>query len=233
MYDVGGAGFLATWSDILVQSLEILWTAFVGFLPRIIGALVVLIVGWLIAASLGMLVARIIRAIKLDELVEKLDLKKSAKRAGIDLSISGLVGWIVKWFLILTFFISAIDILGWSEVNDFLRDVVLYLPNVAVAVLILLAGFVLGKFIHDVVDGAVRTAKVNGADFFAGIAKWAIFVFAGAAALVQLGIAASVVEILLTGLVAMLSIAGGLAFGLGGRDAAGRFIERVRKDISE
>lgn len=233
MYDLSLPGFLSTWGDILVESLKNLWYAFLSFVPRLVGALLVIVIGWLVAVILGSLVAKVIRAIKLDELAEKLDLKKSAKRAGIDLSISGLIGWCVKWFFILTFFMSAIDILEWTQVNEFLGEVVLYLPNVVVSVIILLAGFILGRFVHDVVDAAVRAARMRSADFLAGVAQWAIFVFTAAAALVQLGIAATLVNTVMTGVVAMLALAGGLAFGLGGKAHAERFLERVRKDLSE
>lgn len=220
------------WSDILVASFQDLWVSFADFLPRLIGALVVLVIGWIIAAALGALAAKIIGVLKIDALAEKLDLKKSLKHAGIMVSVSGIIGWLVKWFLILAFFISAVDILGWSEVNDFLTRVVIYLPNVVVAVVILLAGILLAHFVHEVVEKAVKAARLESADFLAGVAKWAVLVFAAMAALVQLGVASSLVQILFTGFVAMLAIAGGLAFGLGGREHAGRFLDRVRKDIS-
>ncbi|OGL72459.1 hypothetical protein A3F28_03580 [Candidatus Uhrbacteria bacterium RIFCSPHIGHO2_12_FULL_57_11] len=226
-------GFLATWSDILTASFQNLWLSVVQFLPRLLGALVVVILGWLVAAALGNLAATVIKFIKIDELADRLDLKKTAKRAGVDLSVSGLIGWLVKWFLILAFFITAVDILGWTQVNVFLNQVVLYLPNVVIAVVILLAGILLGNFVHDLVDASLRTAKLGSADFLAGVAKWSVMVFSAMAALVQLGVASQLIQILFTGLVAMLAISGGLAFGLGGRDHAERFLERVRKDLSE
>lgn len=233
MEDFTFGGFAATWGDILYASLQNLWLAFLGFFPRLVGALVAIIVGWILAVSLGALASRIIQIIKLDDLADRLEIRKAARRAGIDLSISGLVGWFVKWFILLTFFISAVDILEWSQVNLFLNQVALYVPNVAVAVIILLAGFVLGKFVRDVVDGAVRAAKLRSGHFFAGVAQWSIFVFAAAAALVQLGVASALVQIFMTGLVAMVALAGGLAFGLGGRAHAERLLDRIRKDLSE
>lgn len=223
---------LADWGDVLVASFQNLWLSFAAFLPRLVGAVVVLIIGWIIAAALGALASKIIEVLKLDVLAEKLDLKKTFKRAGVNLSVSGLIGWLVKWFFILTFFLSAVDILGWTEVNEFLGRVVLYVPSVVVAIVILLAGILLAHFVQQVVEKAVKAAQLASAEFLAGVAKWAILVFAAMAALVQLGVASSLVQILFTGFVAMLAIAGGLAFGLGGREHASRFLDRVRKDIS-
>ena len=114
----------------------------------------------------------------------------------------------------------------------FLGEVVAYLPNVLISVVILLVGIVLGSFVYDVVTTAVKTAKLGGASLLAGISKWSIFVFAFIAAMQQLGIATSLLQILTTGLVAMLALAGGLAFGLGGQEHAKKFLGRLKDDIS-
>jgi len=109
---------------------------------------------------------------------------------------------------------------------------VLYVPNVIISVIILLAGILLANFVQRVVKSAVEAAKLQSADFLSGIAKWAILVFSFMAALVQLQIAQELIRVLFTGLVAMLSLAGGLAFGLGGKDHASRVLDRLRKDLS-
>ena len=218
--------------DVIQGAFADLWVSIILFLPKFVGAIVILIVGVIIASLLGRLVVRISNIIKLDELAAKLEVKRSFEQAGIKLHIGKLLGWIVKWFFIVVALIATADILQWTEVTGFLRDVVLYLPNVIIAVVILLVGVILANFTFTVVKTTVEAAKLSSSAFLAGISKWAILIFAFMAALVQLGIAEDLIRVLFTGLVAMLALAGGLAFGLGGRDQATRFLTRLRKDIS-
>lgn len=219
--------------EVIQAAFADLWVSLILFLPRFLGALVVLIVGIIIAAILGRLIMKISDLLHLDELATKLDVKKTFEQAGVRLHIGKLLGWIVKWFFIVVALIATADILQWSEITGFLRDVVLYLPNVIIAVIILLVGVILANFVRSIVQTAVEAAKLSSASFLAGISKWAILIFAFMAALVQLGIAQDLIRVLFTGFVAMLALAGGLAFGLGGREQATRFLNRLRKDISE
>ncbi|MBI2484557.1 hypothetical protein HYW18_00115 [Candidatus Uhrbacteria bacterium] len=209
-----------------------LWASLLLFLPRFVGAVVVLIVGIFIAKLLQSLVVKVLDLLKIDELATKLEVKKFFAQAGMSLHVGRLLGWIVKWFFIVVFLVAAADILQWSEVTGFLRDVVVYLPNVLIAVVILLVGVLLATFVHRVVRTAVEAANITAAAFLAGLSKWAILIFSFMAALVQLGIAQDLIKVLFTGLVAMLALSGGLAFGLGGRDHATRFLNRLHRDIS-
>lgn len=223
---------LITWGDILQSSLENVWLGFAAFLPKLIGAIVVFLIGVIVAAALKNFIVRLSGWLKLDILAEKLDLKGSLIKIGITLKVGELLGWIVRWFVIVAFLIAAADILNWPEITSFLTQIVLYIPNVLIAVVILLAGVMLANFVRNVIHQAVRAAGLGAVDFVAGIARWAIFLFALMAALVQLQIAEQLINMLFAGLVGMLAIAGGLAFGLGGRDQATRFIEKLRKEIS-
>lgn len=209
-----------------------MWASVLAFLPRFVGAVLVLVVGFIVAGLLCQLVVKVVEILKLDDLAMRLEVKKAFERAGVPLHVGRLLGWIVKWFFVVVFFIAAADILGWSEVTGFLRDVVSYLPNVMISVVILLVGVLLANFVHRVVRTAVEAAQLSSAAFLAGISKWAILVFSLMAALVQLGIAQDLIKVLFTGLIAMLALAGGLAFGLGGRDHATRFLNRLHRDIS-
>jgi len=209
-----------------------LWEGILSFLPEFVGAILVFIVGLLVAAVLRRVVVKVVEVLKLDELARKFELRQTLERYGMRLHIGNLLGWIVKWFVIIVALIAATDILGWREVSVYLRDVVGYIPNVIIAVVILLAGILLANFVQRVVKSAVEAAKLSSADFLSGIARWAILVFTFMAALVQLQIAEDLIRVLFTGLIAMLALAGGLAFGLGGRDHASRFLDRLRRDIS-
>lgn len=209
-----------------------LWNTIVSYLPNLIGAILVFIIGVIIALVLRSVVVKIINIIHVDDFARKLDITTQFEKAGVRLSISGLLGWIVKWFVIIIALIAATDILGWDQVTDYLKQVVLFIPNVIIAVIILLTGILLGNFVQNIVKSAVEAAKLTSAGFLSGIAKWSIFIFTLMAALVQLQIAPELIRVLFTGLVAMLALAGGLAFGLGGKEHADRFLNRLKKDIS-
>ena len=116
-------------SSVLQDSFLGLWQSVIAFLPRFVGALVVLIIGWLIALVLSSVVLHVIKFLRLDELSAKLELKGSFEKAGINLHIGKLLSWIVKWFFIVFALIAATDVLGWAQVTDFLQQVVLFIPN--------------------------------------------------------------------------------------------------------
>ncbi len=177
------------WAEVLQTSFENLWLAFIDFLPNFLGAVVILIVGWIIAVILGGVIQRIVDFLKVDEIIERLTLKDSLKKMGIKLNVSYLLGWLVKWFLIVVFLIAAADIMRWSQINDFLSTIVLYIPNVIIAVIILLAGIMLADTMNEVIKRTVMAAELKSASFLAGLAKWAILIFSFMAALVQLRIA--------------------------------------------
>ena len=219
-------------ADVLQGPLLELWDSVVAYLPNVLGAVIIFVLGIIVAAILRSVVVKLVALLRVDELASRLEIKASFERVGIRLHIGALLGWIVKWFFIVVALIAATDVLGWDQVTDYLQQVVLYIPNVIIAVIILLAGILLANFVRNIVKSAVEAAKLASADFLSGMAKWAILVFSFMAALVQLQIAPDLIRVLFTGLVAMLALGGGLAFGLGGKEHAHRILERLRKDIS-
>jgi small-conductance mechanosensitive channel len=223
---------LPTWSDVLLSSFQQIWNGIAGFLPLLIVALIVFILGWIISVALGKIVSQIVKSFQIDRVLQKIGVEESLERANFKLDSGAFIGGLVKWFFIIVFLVAAIDIVGLHQVNAFLSDVVLtYLPNVIVAVLILVAGALIADVMQRVVVGSAKAADISSAGFLGGITRWAIWIFAILAALYQLGIAGAFVQTLFTGFIAMLAIAGGLAFGLGGKDAASRYIEKLRQDI--
>jgi len=225
--------FVQTWGDTVVASLQNLWALVLTFLPSLIVALIVVIVGWIVAVALGRVVWQIVAAVHVDQLFERLNFKKPLERAGLKINTGKFLGELVKWFLILVFFMAAADILGLSEVTTFLQLVISYIPNIIVAVLILLAGAAFANFMQKLVRAGADTAELSHSGFVGSIAKWSILVFALFAALDQLGVARSFIITMLQGFVAMIAIAGGLAFGLGGQNAARSFIDKLRDEISD
>ncbi len=224
---------LNTWGEVLTLSFQNLWVGVINFVPNLIVAVVILIIGWLLGALLGRAVWQVFRSLKVDEALRRAGFEAFVRRGGMDLDSGAFVGALVKWFVIVVFLVAAFDVLGLSQVNIFLQDVVLgYLPRVIVAALVLLVGGVVGDVTGRVVATAARTASVSSAHFAGAIAKWAIWIFAILVALSQLGIAAAFSQTLFTGLVIAISLALGLSFGLGGQEAAGRFIDRLRGEMS-
>lgn len=223
---------LQTWSDVLFYSFQQLWGGVIMFIPKFIIAIIIFIIGWVIAVTLDKLVSRIIRSFKVDKALQSLGIEEPLARAGFRLDSGAFIGGLVRWFLIIAFLIASIDVLGLQQVNVFLKDVVLaYLPNVIVAALILVVAAFLANAMHRIVVGSAKAAGVPSTQLLGGITKWSIWVFAILAALYQLGIAGIFAQTLFTGFVAMLAIAGGLAFGLGGKEAASQYVEKLKRDL--
>src|SRR3989344_4247769 len=213
-----------SWTELLASSLQNLWSGVVSFVPSLVGAIVVFLIGLAIAAGLGTLVERIFAAVKLDQLLEKLGLAPYFDRAGMRLRGAWFLGRLVYWFLVIAFLLAASDILGLVMLSAFLRDVLLYIPNVVVAVLVMLTSVVAANFVRRLVQGSVLSAKLSGAHFLGSLTWWAIVLFGFFASLIQLRVAPSVLNAIVTGLIAMLALAGGLAFGLGGKEYASHLI---------
>lgn len=217
---------------IFQDSLLELWEGIVSFLPQFVGALAVFILGLVFALVLRRAIEKIIDLLKIDELAKKFEVPQMFERCGLPFKIGKLLGWVVKWFLIVVSMIAATDILGWDQVTDYLKQIVLYLPNVIIAVIMLFFGTVLANFVHRVVKSTIAAARLASTDFLAGLARWAILVFTFMAVLIQLQIAEDLIRVLFTGFVAMLALAGGLAFGLGGKEHAARVLDKLKRDIS-
>jgi len=224
--------FVQTWVDVIRFSLQNLWQGFVLFLPAFLGALIIFFVGLVIATGLGKVVEKLIDALKLDRLLDQLGLGKVLERANVRLHSGRFVGVLVQWFFIIVTLLAVSDILNLFAFSDFLKQVLLYVPNIVVAVLIMLTGVVMATFLAKLVRASVLAARLHAAHFLGTLAKWSILVFAFLAALSQLGVAGALVNTLIIGFVAMLALAGGLAFGLGGRDVAAAWLEKLKEEIS-
>ncbi len=221
------------WGSGISESFREVGTGVAYFLPKLIIAIVVFIAGWVVASILGRFIAQIIKSLKVDNILKSAGVEDVLTRAGFRLNSGVFLGALVKWFIIIVFLVASLDILGLTQVNEFLKEVVLtYLPNVVAAVLILLVAAVIADVMQKLVTGSAKAAEIKVAPFLGGVTRWAIWVLAIVIALDKLGILTNYGTILFQGIVYFLVIAGGLAFGFGGKDAAARFIENLRKDIA-
>ena len=224
---------LNTWGEVLTLSFQNLWVGVVNFVPNLVVAIIIVILGWLVGALFGRAIWQVFKSLKIDDALRRAGFESFLRRGGVDLDSGAFVGGLVKWFVIVIFLVAALDVLHLSQVNFFLQDVVLgYLPRVLAAALVLLVAGVIGDVTGRVVTTAARTASLGSAHFVGAVAKWAIWIFAILVALSQLGIAATFSQTLFTGVVIAVSLALGLSFGLGGQEAAARFIERLRGEMS-
>lgn len=224
---------IATLGDVLSVSIRNMWIGVIGFIPNLLIALVIILLGWLIGVLLGRVVAQIIKAIKIDEALRRAGVEEFLNRGGLNLNSGAFLGGLVRWFVIIAFLIASFEVLGLYQVTGFLRDILNYLPQVIVAVLILIAAGIVADAMKKIVLSSAKTAELSAAPFLATVTKWVIWVFAILVALSQLGIAAGFIQTVFTGLVVALSLGLGLAFGLGGQEAASRVIDRVSKEISD
>lgn len=223
---------IQTWGEVFSQSLIGLWYGFINFIPGLLGAIIIFIIGWLVATVLGKAITQLMAAIKVDKLFETAGANDFMSRAGLKLNVSGFIGGLVKWFVVIVFLMASLQIIGLTQVNDFLREAVLYyLPKVVIAALVLIIATVLADAVKKYVKAAAQSANIRSANMLGSISLYSIWIFALIIALSELGIATAFMQILFTGLIAALAIALGLAFGLGGKDAAGRAIDKISNDL--
>jgi small-conductance mechanosensitive channel len=223
-----------TWANVLSQSFQNLFYGLVSFIPNLIVAIVIFIVGWLIGVGLGRVVMQLVDAMRVDQALKSTGIERVLSRAGFQLSSGKFLGFLVEWFFIIVFLVAALDVLHLTTVNLFISDVVLgYLPQVIVAVLILLVAAVVAEAVERVVVGSAKAASLRAAGFLGKVARYAIWIFALLAALAQLNVAAAFVQTLFTGVVIAVSLAVGLAFGLGGQASASRYLEHLQSEMRD
>ncbi len=219
--------------DAVYGALFLVYQEVLVYLPVILIAAIIFIVGLFIAKGLGRLVEQLVGLTKIDSWLAKTGVRTFFDRAGVRLDISKFLGELVRWIMILAFLMASADILRLNAVTDAIRDLLAYLPNVLVASVILLMTVVFGNFGQKAVKGAISGANLKSSSFIGAIVKWAIYIFGFLTAIHQLRIATDVINILMIGLVGMLAIAGGLSFGLGGRDYAHDLLEKFRSEVEE
>ncbi|MFH0852153.1 MAG: hypothetical protein V1845_00915 [bacterium] len=209
-----------------------LWEGFFATLLNILGALIVFFIGWAIAVGLQKLVVQILRAIKIDQLLEKVGAGEALQKAGLKLDVANWIGFLVKWFLIFGFLLAAVDILGLTGVSNFLGAVLAFIPNIIVAAVILVVGVWGAGVLQKLVLASIAASHIKSAAFVGTLVKWSVLVFTFIGAIDQLKIF-PLLNTLITGLIAMLAIAGGLAFGLGGKEQASRMLGKMRDEMFE
>ncbi len=213
--------------ETLVLSINSGLVTLITFVPKFVLGLVILLVGIIIASILKQAVLELFKALRIESFLKKYGVPEAKD----EFSWSGILAEIVRWFVIIIFLLPTADVWGLPRVDLVLSQVLLYLPNVFVAVILTMVGFVFARLAHDVILASTKGLSAEISRTVASITRWAISIFVILAALNQLGVASDLIRILFTGFVAMLAIAGGIAFGLGGQSSAKDVVEGIRSKL--
>jgi hypothetical protein len=220
-------------ANVLQNSFTDLWYTVAQFLPNIVAAIIIFIIGWIVGVVLYRVIEQVVKVLRVDDALKAAGVNEAARDAGISLNVGAFLGTLVQWFIVIVFLVAALDVLGLNRVTIFMQQVVLmYIPQVIVAVLILILAAIVAEAAKNIIAGSARAAGAHSGNLAGTVAKYAIWVVAVLAVLNQLQVATEFVQTLFTGIVVALALGFGLAFGLGGKDAAARAIERVRAEIA-
>jgi hypothetical protein len=218
------------WTEATTTAVRDSLTRVIDFIPQLLGALIVLLIGVIIAWAVKTVIVRGLGFIKLKRYTDAVGLGKVFTEK---VEVVELLGDLAKWTVIIVFLVPALEILDLTQVNDLLKAILSYVPNVVVAVVVLMVGAVVADLAARVVKSTAVTIGARTSEILADVTRWSIVVFAVLAALVQLNIAAPLIQTLWTGIVAALAISLGVAFGLGGKDAAADAIARVKASFKK
>lgn len=225
---------IINWIEITKLALIDLWQGFLNFIPSLIGAVIIFIIGWFIATWVGKIISEILRKLKINNVFEKGGWKQALLKAELKVDVAEFIGAIAKWILVIVFLRIVVDILGWEAFAIFLGDVLVYLPNVIIAILIFVVTAIIVDIVEKIVKTGVEGIKAGYGQMAGVVAKWSVWVFAILAILQQLKFDAAdwvfeLIKITFMGIVAMVAI----AFGLGGKDVAAEILQDLKKKLKE
>jgi hypothetical protein len=220
------------WDNLIVDPIRQMLTRIMAYLPVLLGALLILIVGWIVAKAIRRIVDGLLKVIRFDTLADKTGISRILRKGDLTISAREVVSRLVYWLIIIMVLVMAVDALGLPKGSDILTGLFAYVPRVIAALLVLVVAMFLASFVSGIVRTAAGNANLPKPEILAGISRWAIIIFAMTISLAQLGIAPLLVtttfNIILGGVVLALA----LAFGLGGKDAAARYLEELKQKRS-
>ena len=222
---------IVDWYDTTIVALLDLWRGFIVFIPKLIGALVIFLIGWIIAVAVGKLIAEILKKLNFNKIFDRGGMKEALEKADFRVDASSFIGAIFKWVLVMVFLLAAVEVLGFVQFADFLTNVLNYLPNVVVSALIFVVAVIITDILEKIVRAGVESVKVGYGNTVSIIVRWSIWVFAVMAILYQLNVAPGLVDTMVKGIVGFMVIAAGLAFGLGGKDVAADILRDLKKKL--
>ena len=213
------------WGDAVMVSVTEALQNLLGFLPALVGAILVLVLGWILSGFLARLLERGLKRIGFEHAANTTGINGFIERGGSGWTASRVVAEIVKWFIRLIAIQAAAQILGMDRISDIINAILLWIPNLVVALAILVIGALVARFVAGVVRASTSEMGLGNPELLAGAARYAIIAFAAVAAVDQLGIAETVVNTLFIIIVAAIGLAFALAFGLGGQGVAAQLTQ--------
>lgn len=221
------------WENLIVVPVREMLTKIMAYLPVLLGALIILIVGWMVAKTIRWIVDSLLQAIRFDTLADKAGISEVLRKGDLKITPRKVLSGLVYWLVIIMVLVMVVNALGLPKASDILAGLFAYVPNVIAALFILVVAMFLASFVSGIVRIAAGNANLPKPDLLAGISRWAIIIFAVTISLAQLGIAPLLVtatfNIILGGIVLALA----LAFGLGGKDAAAKYLDELKQRRSE
>lgn len=222
----------SSWQSALLASWGQVWTSFLGFLPSLLGAIVVFAIGLILAFWAKRLVVELFRLVKIEKLAQSAGVDKYLAKADIKFTFTELIGTLVEWLVILVFFLAVVDILGLGIVSNVLTSVLGYIPNVIAAALIFAAGFIVAGLADGLVRGALASVDHDVAKPIGRLARWVILLVAFFAAVDQLQIARGLISTFFQGLTYTVVLVVGLSVGLGAKDLVAKILDNWYEKIS-
>lgn len=217
------------WQELFTEPVREMWTKVLSFLPNLLVALVILIVGWIIARIIRTLVARVLRMARFDTLTERAGINQALQQGQITTAPSGIVGKLFYWIVVLLALVMAIDALGLTVATELLNRLLFYIPNVIAAVFILALGFFFGGLVRGFVQTLAGGVQAVNPQTIGKVAQAAVIIFSVAASLEQLRIATTIITYAFAIAFGALALGLALAFGLGCRDLVKEWVEKVAR----
>lgn len=224
---------LKSWFDSVKEQFGGLKDRSAAFIPNLIGALIIFIVGWFVSVLIGKVVAGILKRLQFDKLFEKSNWEDAMKKANFKMSMSDFIGAVVKWILIVMFLSVAVGMLGASQFSAVLSDIIDWLPSLLTAIAIFVVAVIVSEFSEQLAKAILGRMRVGYINLVGLIVRYSIWILAGFAILSQLGVAKDMVNILMGGMVALIVLSGSIAFGLGGKDVARQILEDLRSKLKD
>jgi hypothetical protein len=217
------------WENLVAEPVRQMLTRILAYLPVLIGALVILIVGWIVANAIKRIVDWLLKTIRFDTLADKTGISEILRKGDLKISAREVVSRLVYWLIVIMVLVMTVDALGLPKASDVLAGLFAYVPKVIAALLVLVVAMFLANFVSGIVRTAAGNANFPRPEIFAGISRWAIIIFAATIALAQLGIAPLLVAGSFNIILGGVCLALALAFGLGGKDTAAKYLEGLKK----
>ncbi len=217
------------WGNLIVEPVQKMLTRIMAYLPVLLGALIILIVGWIVAKAIRRLVDWLLKTIRFDVLADKAGISAILKKGDLGVSARAVVSNIVYWLIIIMVLVMTVDALGLPKASDVLESLFSYIPKVIAALLVLIVAMFLASFVSGIVRTAAGNANLPKPEILAGVSRWAIIIFAVTISLEQLGIAPILVTATFNIILGGICLALALAFGLGGKDIVAKYLEELRK----